>query len=227
MRLSIIIPVFNEKDTVRILLERVLAVPLEKEIIIVDDGSTDGTRQILQRLAVSDFTSHISRLEVVLQNTNQGKGAAIRAGLEHATGEYVVFQDADLELNPSEIPRLVAAADTRHPVVYGSRFLLPQKTSFLNRAANAFLTILTNVLYGARLTDMETCYKLCPRQLLLSLGLTACGFEIEPEITCRILRKGYRIREVPVSYAPRVAGKKINWKDGFRAIYYLLKYRIP
>jgi len=219
VKLSIIIPVYNEKDTILKVIDKVKTLPLDKEIIVVDDGSTDRTREILK-------TVESNRIKIILKECNEGKGAAIRKGLEYAEGDYVVFQDADLELEPHDILHMVKMINDNSGVIYGSRFLKKQKIPFINLFANKFLTLLTNILFSAHITDMETCYKLCPRDLLLSLNLQSNSFEIEPEITCKILKRGIKIKEVPVTYNPRRAGKKINWRDGVKAIFYLLKYRI-
>lgn len=221
MKISVLIPVYNEQETIAKVIEKVLSLNFEKEIIVIDDGSTDQTPEILNKLFKENEKIHI-----VFQKSNKGKGAAIRTGLKKATGDYVVIQDADMELDPSDIVKLKNAIDKNHMVIYGSRFLSKQKISFLSFFANKFLTLLTNLLYKGNLTDMETCYKLCRRDILLELGLLADGFEIEPEITCKILKKGYRIIEVPVSYKPRKSGKKINWIDGLKAIFAIIKYRI-
>lgn len=221
MKLSVIIPVYNEKGTILEILKRVQTVPLEKEIIVVDDGSTDGTRETLKKVPVA------GDIKIIFQEKNLGKGAAVRRGLKEATGDLVIFQDADLELDPRDITILFKAWAPHTPVVYGSRFLgRKNKMPFHTWIANRFLTLLTNILFQGGITDMETCYKLCSRDILLSLGLTEDGFGIEPEITCKLLKKGYRIKEVPVSYQPRRKGKKINWRDGLRAVYYLFKYRL-
>lgn len=214
-------PVYNEQHTVREIIEKVLSLDLEKEIIVIDDGSTDSTPEILKK----SFQKH-KDIQIIFQKQNMGKGAAIISGLKKATGDYIVIQDADLELDPLDIVELVSTAKRGHEVVYGSRFLKKRKMPVINFMANKFLTFLTNVFYGGKITDMETCYKMCKRDILLSLKLKSKGFEIEPEITCKILKKKYKIKEIPVSYTPRRAGKKICWIDGFRAIFTILKYRI-
>ncbi|MCM8765076.1 MAG: glycosyltransferase family 2 protein [Candidatus Omnitrophica bacterium] len=221
MKISILIPVYNEQDSVAKVIEKVLSLKLEKEVIVIDDGSTDCTSEILDSIISKE-----KKIRVISQWSNRGKGAAIVNGLSKATGDYVIIQDADLELDPSDIIKLAQAIDRNHSVIYGSRFLEKQKVSLLSFLANRFLTFLTNLLYRAKLTDMETCYKLCKREILLGLELKSKGFEIEPEITCKILKKGYRIKEIPVSYKPRRTGKKISWVDGFKAIFAILKYRI-
>ncbi len=222
MRLSVIIPVFNEMDTIETVLQRVRAVPLEKEIIIVDDGSSDGTREWLTRF-------HAPDVQVILHASNRGKGAAIRTGLQHITGDVVIIQDADLELDPMEYLKLlepIQKGETR--VVFGSRFLQPpSETIWMTYMANRVLTWLTNWLYGCRLTDMMTCYKMFTRDIAKSLTIESNRFEVEPEITARILGSGHRIVEVPVQYRPRRyrQGKKIRWSDFFRVVRALWKYR--
>jgi glycosyltransferase involved in cell wall biosynthesis len=223
MKLSVIIPVYNEKNTVVEVIEKVRNVPLEKEIIVVDDGGTDGTRDRLSQIQkTQDF-------RMILKNKNEGKGSAIRTGLKEATGDVIIIQDADLECNPNEIATLFNAWSNNSPVVYGSRFLSKKnKLPLHSLFANKFLTWLTNFLFKGSITDMETCYKLISKDILLSLSLEQNGFEIEPEITCKILKKGYKIKEVPISYCPRNKdkGKKICWKDGIKAIFYIVGLRL-
>jgi glycosyltransferase involved in cell wall biosynthesis len=229
MRLSVIIPVYNEEQTIHEVLERVAAVdlgPIEKEIVIANDGSTDGTRRVIdERHLPPDLPVHVYHSPI-----NLGKGAAVRLGLAFATGDILLVQDADLELDPNEYTQLIApllAAEA--DVVYGSRFLRPTaRVAFRSRAANRFLTILTNILFGARLTDMETAYKVMRREALQGIRLRTVGFDIEPELTARLLRAKRRIVEVPISYNPRTAdeGKKMRFVDGVDAIYTLLKCRL-
>ena len=223
MRLSIIVPVFNERATVRELLRRVAAIDLDKEVVVVDDGSTDGTRDVLAELG-GDGPA------VVLHDANRGKGAAIRTGLRHVTGDCVLVQDADLEYDPEDYHRLLAAMeDYRADAVYGSRFAgrRPPMTR-RHRIGNQLLTAITNVLYGSALTDMETCYKLVRRSLLADMELVANGFDFEPEITAKLLRRGVTIREVPIRYAvrSRAEGKKIGWTDFVSAVWTLVKLRL-
>jgi glycosyltransferase involved in cell wall biosynthesis len=225
MKLSVIIPVYNEESTIDQVIDKVRLVdlPLDKEIIVVDDGSTDHTVEILERRQKDITFVHFSRI-------NFGKGAAIRVGLTYVTGDIVIIQDADLELDPNEYKLLlepILSGEAR--VVYGSRFLksnpnIPRRTILANR----FLTWLTNLLYGARLTDMETAYKAFRAEVIRALPLKAHRFEFEPEVTAKLLKSGCRIKEVPVSYNPRTLeeGKKIGWRDGITALWTLVKYRI-
>ena len=228
MRLSVIIPVYNEEQTIDEVIARVSAVDLpgvEKEFVIANDGSTDSTRGIIdQRQWPSGASVHVYHSPI-----NLGKGAAVRIGLAFATGDVLLVQDADLELDPSEYGRLLEPLiSDRADVVYGSRFLgenrgIPGRT----RAANRFLTALTNVLFGSRLTDMETAYKVMKRDALVGILLRTVGFDIEPELTAKLLLAGRRIAEVPISYTPRTTeqGKKMRWIDGVDAVYTLLKCR--
>jgi glycosyltransferase involved in cell wall biosynthesis len=225
--LSIIVPVYNEVRTVRAVIDRLLTIelPVEREIIVVDDGSTDGTREVLRAMTGNGLNVHVLEAE-----RNCGKGSAIRRGLEHARGSIVAIQDADLELDPAQLAELVApiiAGET--DVVYGSRFLASHaRAPWVTVAANRFLTGVTNVLFGASLTDMETCYKVIRADVARSLDLRANRFDIEPEITARLLRKGYRIRELPVRFDARTRGqgKKIGWRDGVRALQVLVIERL-
>ena len=229
MKLSVIVPVYNERDTIGELLARLRSVsfePVEKEIVVVEDCSTDGTRELLAEVAPADAAD----LRVVYHARNQGKGAAIRTGLAHATGDYVIIQDADLEYDPREIPRLLEPVLAgRATTVYGSRFLgRVRRMTFGQWLGNKALTLVTNALYGARLTDMETCYKLMPAGVVKSLKLRAERFDFEPEVTAKLRKRGQRILELPISYAARTEkeGKKISWKDGLPALWALVKYRV-
>jgi glycosyltransferase involved in cell wall biosynthesis len=221
--LSVVMPVFNERATIEEIVARVLAVPLRIELIVVDDCSTDGTRDVLAGLRErASFT-------LLLQEHNQGKGAALRRGFAAASGDVVVVQDADLEYSPEEFPHLLELiADGRADVVYGSRFLGRHRVFlFTHYLGNRLLTLLTNVLYNTMLTDMETCYKLMRREVLDGLTLHSNGFGIEPELTAKIFKRGWRVYEVPITYDGRSyeEGKKIGWKDGVVALWVLLRYR--
>jgi glycosyltransferase involved in cell wall biosynthesis len=224
-KLSVIVPVFNERNTVVEIVRRMRAVelPVDREIVLVDDGSDDGTRAVLSQLGDST-------VRVVLHADNRGKGAAIRTGLANVTGDLVVIQDADLEYDPEDWPKLLAPMmKGRAQVVYGSRFTGERRNMlFLHWLGNRFLSLVTNVLYNTTLSDMETCYKLFDRSVLEDVNLRADGFEFEPEITAKVLRQKIRIYEVPISYAGREPeeGKKITWRDGFVALWTLVKYRV-
>jgi glycosyltransferase involved in cell wall biosynthesis len=229
MKLSIVIPVYNEEQTIGEILERVWAVDLggmEREVIIANDGSSDGTRRAIDASRwVRD-----PRVRSYDSPINLGKGAAVRIGLKFATGDILLVQDADMELDPNEYGRLLAPIlEGRTDIVYGSRFLKSTgRVALRLRLANRLLTLLTNVLFGARLTDMETAYKVFRRETLDGIRLRCVGFDFEPEITAKFLRAGRRIVEVPVAYKPRHVneGKKIRWIDGIDAVYALVKCRL-
>lgn len=225
MKLSVVIPVYNEVKTLERLVYKVLEVDIEKELILVDDGSSDGGGEVEDKLA-----SKYSNIKVIKHKVNQGKGAALRSGFSGARGDYVIVQDADLEYNPQDYLKLLKEAEKRDvDVVYGSRFLGGvQNMTFLSIIANRFLTLLTNILYGASLTDMETCYKLFPRKIIQSIDIKSDRFNFEPEITAKILKKDYKIKEIPIKYMGRdvTEGKKLSWKDGFSAVWTLIKYRL-
>ncbi len=227
--LSVIVPVYNEKGTLREIVRRILAVDLtplslDKEIVIVDDGSTDGTRDLLPELA------EIPGVRFFMLPGNQGKGAAVRTGLAWAEGDVLLIQDADLEYDPRDYPALLRPIlEGYSAVVYGSRFLGPHKAMYYwHQVGNKFLTFLTNILYNTTLSDVETCYKVCTRDIARSLVLRQDRWGFDPEMTAKILKKGHTIYEVPVSYNGRVftEGKKISWRDGFTIIYVLIRYRI-
>ena len=221
--LSVVMPCYNERATIEEIIGRVLAVPIRVELIVVDDGSRDGTREILAELAQKH------RFKLILQPKNAGKGAALRRGFQEVTGDLVVIQDADLEYSPEEFPQLIELiCEGRADVVYGSRFLGRHRVFlFTHYAGNRFLTLVTNVLYNTMLTDMETCYKVMRAEVLRSMTLESDGFGIEPELTAKIFKRHYRVYEVPITYDGRgyEEGKKITWRDGFVALWVLLKYR--
>jgi len=223
--ISIVVPVFNEARTVADVIERLIAIdlPAPREILVVNDGSTDGTRDVLDRIAQRP------ELRIIHAEKNGGKGSAIRIGYGHATGTIVAIQDADLELDPAQIAELVQPIlDGRARVVYGSRFLGARPDApWLSIFANQVLTGATNLLFGGQLTDMETCYKVMTREVALSLDLESNRFDIEPEISAKLLRAGHSILELPIRFEPRsrAQGKKIGWRDGVQAIQVLLKYR--
>jgi glycosyltransferase involved in cell wall biosynthesis len=225
MKLSVVIPVFNEQATIAEIIQRVRAVDvgMEKEIVVVDDGSTDGTREILRKLSVPGLT-------VVLHVKNQGKGAALRTGFARAAGDLVLVQDADLEYDPREYPRLIEPIlDGRADVVYGSRFLGgPHRVLYYwHYVGNRFLTTLSDMLSNLNLTDMETCYKVFRREILEKIRLKSSRFGFEPEITMKVAKLKCRVYELPISYSGRdyAQGKKIGWKDGLAALFHLIRFR--
>ena len=224
MKLSIVIPVYNESETIYEIIKRVEAVNGDKEVIIVDDGSTDGTRILLEKFEErKDF-------KVIYQPENKGKGAALRAGFEIAKGEVIIIQDADLEYNPKDYPVLLEPIlDNRADVVYGSRFLGgPHRVLFFwHYLGNMFLTTLSNIFTNVNLSDMETGYKVFRREVLESITLKSNRFGFEPEFTSKVAQKNFIIYEVPISYSGRdySAGKKINWKDGVAALWFIFRFR--
>ena len=226
MRVSVVVPVYNEVATIKEIVARVQAVTLEKDIIIVDDGSTDGTREQLEQISQS-----YDNLRVIYHDRNQGKGAALRTGFETVTGDIVIIQDADLEYDPREYPVLLEPIlDGRADVVYGSRFLGgPHRVLFFwHYVGNRFLTLLSNALTNLNLTDMETCYKVFKREVLNKIKIRSNRFGFEPEFTAKIAKKGFRIYETPISYSGRTyaEGKKIGWPDGVKAMFAILWFRL-
>jgi glycosyltransferase involved in cell wall biosynthesis len=222
--LSVAMPVFNERATIDEIIARVLAIPMRVELIVVDDGSTDGTRERLEELRRQhNFT-------LLLQPKNLGKGAALKRAFSAVTGDIVAIQDADLEYSPEELPHLAELIiEGRADVVYGSRFLGRHRVFlFTHYLGNRILTLATNVLYNTMLTDMETCYKVMRREVLEGLDLRSRGFGVEPELTAKIFKRGYRVYEVPITYDGRGydEGKKITWKDGLTALWVLIRHRL-
>jgi glycosyltransferase involved in cell wall biosynthesis len=227
MKLSVIIPVYNERDTVELLLKRVEAIPYEKEILLVDDASTDGTREILERLA----QDHRDQLRLLFHAQNRGKGAAIRTAAEHVSGDIVIIQDADLEYDPQDYSRLLEPILEDHAdVVFGNRFHGgPHRVLyFWHSVGNRLLTTLSNIATNLNLSDMEVGYKVFRSEILQRLRLKSNRFGIEPELTVKVAKLGCRIYEVPIAYHGRTyaEGKKIGWKDGIAALYYILRFRL-
>jgi glycosyltransferase involved in cell wall biosynthesis len=220
--LSVIIPVYNEAGTIREILEKINAVSLDKEIVVVDDGSSDTTPQVLKNISYPN-------LKIVYHSSNRGKGAAFLTGLSQAKGEYVIIQDADLEYEPAEyLKLLLALQETSADMVLGARFTKGYKGLLIPKFGNRLLTNFLNLLFGVRLNDFMSCYKLFRREALLALGLKAKGFDLEAEIVTKALKKHLFIREVPVTYHPRSyrQGKKIRIKDGLRVVWAILRYRL-
>ena len=225
MKISVVIPVYNEVETIKEIVSRVQAVESEKEIIIVDDYSTDGTREHLREINQGD-----ENVAVLYHDHNQGKGAALRTGFQAVTGDVVIIQDADLEYDPREYPLLLAPiVDGRAEVVYGSRFLGgPHRVLFFwHYVGNKFVTLLSNMFTNLNLTDMETCYKVFKREVLDEIRVKSNRFGFEPEFTAKIAKRGYRIYETPISYSGRTyaEGKKIGWQDGLKAVFAILWFR--
>lgn len=224
MKLSVLIPIYNEKNTIDELIRRVREVAIDKELILVDDGSKDGTRDLLKKYESDEDVT------VVYHKVNQGKGAAIRTAINHVKGDIVIIQDADLEYDPNDYPALIApiAAGTEK-VIYGSRFLDPDNrhSYWSYYIGGQLVTYITNLLYNQRLTDEPTCYKVFEADFLRSIKLNCTQFEFCPEVTAKVAKRGIKIRELPIHYYPRSMdeGKKISWLDGVEAIWVLLKYR--
>ena len=224
MKLSVVIPVYNEANTIREIIKRVEAVALDKELLIVDDYSTDGTRDVLKGIEGN------KDIRVLYHEKNMGKGAALRTGFMHAKGNIVVVQDADLEYNPQEYQRMIRPIlDGRADVVYGSRFVTTEERRvlyFWHFLGNSFLTLLSNMATNLNLSDMETCYKMFRAEVIQNIHIEENRFGFEPEITAKVAKGKYRIYEIGISYSGRdySEGKKIGWKDGFRAIWCIIKY---
>ncbi len=228
--LSVVIPVFNEKTTIEQILARVSATPYDKEIIIVDDASTDGTRDILKKLEAGGEDAPQTQVRVFYHDQNQGKGAALRTGFEQARGQIVLIQDADLEYDPADYPALLKPIqDGRADVVYGSRFIGgPHRVLFFwHRLGNYLVTLLSNMLTNLNLTDMETGYKVFRRDIVQRIHIKSNRFGVEPELTAKLARMGARIYETPISYSGRdyAEGKKITWRDGLAALWHIFRFR--
>jgi glycosyltransferase involved in cell wall biosynthesis len=228
VKLSVIVPIYNERSTIQEVLDRLAALPLDKEVIVVDDGSTDGSREYLDQRAASGRLNG-GRLKFIAHSRNRGKGSAIRTALEHVEGDAVIIQDADLEYDPAEIPRLLQPLqEGRADIVFGSRFLGSIRgMKWSHWVANRILTLTTNLLYGAGITDEATGYKLFRRSALSRVDLRCQRFEFCPEVTAKLLKQGYAIHELPLdSYVARHLDKKISWTDGFAAFWVLVRERL-
>jgi glycosyltransferase involved in cell wall biosynthesis len=227
MKLSVIVPVYNEVATIESMLHRITAIPIEKEIIVVDDGSTDGTHEILMDLQKKD---KLHLLCCLYHERNKGKGAAIRTALQNTTGEIVTIQDADLEYHPEDYPAAVRLIEQGFAdAVFGSRFLGPHRVFlFWHYLGNKVLTLICNVLYSSILTDMETGFKMIRTDVLKSLNIVSSTFDFEVEVTAKLFKRRYRVYEIPITYTGRTyeEGKKVTWKDGFRALLALIKFKL-
>ena len=223
MKLSVIVPVYNEKRTIELLLEKVRAVPIEKEIIVVDGNSHDCTKELLRKQETRPD------IRIIYQAQRMGRGNALKQGLKIATGDIVIFQDADLELDPNDYPNLIAPIEAGNAtVVFGSRFLQGKPNmGFLQYWGNEVITWMVNLLYGTRLTDVETCYQVFKREAIADLDIKNNDFAFTVELTVKLIKKGLRMQEIPITYIPRgrTEGKKVYWKDGFVSLYTLIKYR--
>jgi len=223
MKLSVIVPVYNEKRTIELLLEKVRAVAIEKEIIVVDGNSYDGTKELLRKQETHPD------IRIIYQAQRMGRGNALKQGLKIATGDIVIFQDADLELDPNDYPNLIAPIEAGNAtVVFGSRFLQGKPNmGFLQYWGNKVINWMVNLLYGTRLTDVETCYQVFKRDAIADLDIRNNDFAFTVELTVKLIKKGLRIQEIPITYIPRgrAEGKKVYWKDGFVSLYTLIKYR--
>jgi dolichol-phosphate mannosyltransferase len=223
MKLSVIVPVYNEKRTIEILLEKVRGVPIEKEIIVVDGNSYDGTKELLCRQETRPD------VRIIYQPKRMGRGNALKQGLRIATGDIVIFQDADLELDPNDYPSLIAPIENgKATVVFGSRFLQGKPNmGFLQYWGNKTINWMVNLLYATHLTDVETCYQVFKREAIADLDIKNNDFAFTVELTVKLIKKGLNIREIPITYIPRgrFEGKKVYWKDGFVSLYTLIKYR--
>ncbi len=223
MKLSVIVPVYNEKRTIELLLEKVRAVPIEKEIIVIDGNSYDGTKELLRKQETHPD------IRIIYQAQRMGRGNALKQGLKIATGDIVIFQDADLELDPNDYPNLIAPIEAGNAtVVFGSRFLQGKPNmGFLQYWGNKVINWMVNLLYATRLTDVETCYQVFKRDAIADLNIRNNDFAFTVELTVKLIKKGLRIQEIPITYIPRgrYEGKKVYWKDGFVSLYTLIKYR--
>jgi len=224
MKTTVIVPAYNEEKTIKEILNRILASKIEKDIIVVDDCSTDKTKKVLKKYADENIITLLSH------NKNQGKGAAIRTGLSKVNSEIILIQDADLEYDPEDYPKLIQPIlEEKTQVVYGTRMhsLSNKDMHTVHYFGNKLLTFITNTLYGSRISDMETCYKVFKSEVIKDMKLRSRRFDFEPEITAKILKRGYKIHEIPIKFNPRSfkEGKKITWKDGLKHMFYLIKYR--